>query len=85
MFKHYLVAATVLFALFVGLASANSASAHWRHRCNWPDGPYLAGPPIILGGYYPARYYYGYPVFYGPNGYGYRANYGSGIYFSVGF
>jgi hypothetical protein len=24
-------------------------------------------------------------VFYGPNGYGYRANYGSGIYFSVGF
>jgi hypothetical protein len=84
MFKRFLTVSAVLVALMVGSAG-KSASAQWRHDCHWPRGPYLAGPPIIVGGYYPAQYYYGYPVFYGPYGYGYRANYGNGIYFSVGF
>jgi hypothetical protein len=34
-------------------------------------------------GFYPARYYYGYPVYWGP--YGYRPYYGSSIQVSFGW
>jgi hypothetical protein len=49
---------------------------HWHHRP-------IVYPPIVIGGYYPARYYYADP-YWGPYRpyYGY---YGSGVHVSFGW
>jgi hypothetical protein len=58
---------------------------HWHGHGNWHRHWYrrpIVYPPIVIGGYYPARYYY-YDPYWGP--YPYRGYYGSGIRVSVGW
>jgi len=96
MYKRVVLAAALLGAITVGLALPKIANA-WHHGCNgYGYGrPYLAGPPIVYSSYYPARYYYGAPVYrahrggpfyrrayYGPYSAPY---YGSGVSVSFGW
>jgi hypothetical protein len=50
---------------------------HWHAHWHRP----IVYPPIIYGGYYPARFYYTDPYWYG----GYPAYYGSGVRVSFGW
>jgi len=96
MFTRMVLATALVGALALGAALPDTASANWRHRCHGHYRPYLAGPPIVVGGYYPATYYYGAPyrrsyyggpfyrrAYYGsPYGWPY---YGSGVSVSFGW
>ncbi|MCI0334198.1 MAG: hypothetical protein L0228_13350 [Planctomycetes bacterium] len=70
---------------------------HWHHGHHWHHGYHhwrhrpIVYPPVVIGGYYPARYYYGYSPYWSPYGnfgyYGgpYYGFYGSGVRVSVGW
>lgn len=94
MFKRIVLAIAFVGALAIGAGLPNTGSAHWRDDdCHWDHRPVVVYPPIVVGGYYPARYYVGYPYwepyggyygrpYYGGPSYGY---YGSGVRVSVGW
>ena len=91
--RHLLALGWISAALLLG--APGSASAHgWRHGHHhghhhhghyhhWHHRPYLAAPPIVIGGYYPARYYYAPPVWYDYGYYG--PYYGNSFYYSIGW
>jgi hypothetical protein len=97
MFKRLILAVTVAAAVAIGAGTPKMASADWGHHHHhgyghshghhhwhghWHHRP-IVYPPIVIGGYYPARYYVGYPVYdYYAAPYGY---YDTGVQFSVGW
>ena len=97
MLKRLLLALTVIGLLAVGAGMPSTASAegrhqhhhghHGHHHRHW-HRPVIVYPPIVYGGYYPARYYVGYPYWEPHGGYyaqPYYGYYGSGVRVSVGW
>jgi hypothetical protein len=85
MFKRIVLAVAVIGALAIGMVP-DTASARWRHRhCGWGHHGVAVYPPVVYGGYYPARYYYGRPYWGGYRGYYGGPYYGSGVHVSFGW